>query len=409
MNLKNKIAALLFVLISFSTYAQIKTFDYQRELKNVTEDWHKIVLTPEVFSKLRGNLNGIRIFGVTKNSDTIEAPYILRVLKGKRVEKTINFKRLNTSFNARGYYFSFKVPTEDAINEINLDFRNENFDWKLELQGSQNQKEWFTVVDDYRILSIKNQQTDYKFSTVHFPVSNYIYYRLLVKTEDKPTLNSASLLLDEITDASRTNYDIKSSGFTQNKDSKQSIINIELTNAVPVSRLSFKVNETFDYYRPIKIEYLKDSTETEMGWRYFYQTLKRTTLSSVEDISFDFNSTISNKIRITIENGSNVSLTFSDFKVSGYEHELVARFTTPASYFLTYGNKNAYAPQYDIASFTNKIPTQLSTLDLGDEVLIEKGDTSTSPLFENKLWMWSLMILIIVLMGWFTFKMLGKK
>ncbi|NER19104.1 DUF3999 family protein [Spongiivirga citrea] len=408
MNLKNKIAVFLFAGISFSAYAQIKTFDYQRELKNVTEDWHKISLTPELFSQLKGNLNGIRIFGVTKDGDTIEAPYILKVLKGKRVDKTIDFKRLNTSFNANGHYFSFKVPTEDAINQIALDFSNENFDWKLDLEGSQDQKEWFTVADDYRILSIKNQRTDYTFSTLHFPVSNYTYYRLLVKTKDKPVLNSASLVLDEITDASRSSCDIKATDFSQNKDTKQSIINLELTHAVPISQLTFKVNETFDYYRPMKIEYLKDSTETEKGWRYFYQTLGQTTLSSVEDISFGFRSTITNKIRITVENGSNVPLTFNDFKVTGYDHELVARFTTPASYFLAYGNEKAYAPRYDITSFTNKIPTQLNALTLGDEILIKKDATSTSPLFENKLWMWALMILIIAVMGWFTFKMLGK-
>jgi len=408
MNLKNRIVAFFFAGISFSAYAQINTFDYQRELKNVTEDWHKISLTPELFNQFKGNLNGIRIFGVTKDGDTIEAPYILKVSKGKRVDKVVDFERLNTSFNAKGHYFSFKVPTKDAINQIVLDFGNENFDWKLDLQGSQDQKEWFTVVDDYRILSIKNQQTDYAFSTLHFPISNYTYYRLLVKTQDTPVLNGASLVLDEITNTSRSACDIKATAFSQNKDTKQSIIDLELRYAVPISQLTFRVNETFDYYRPMKIEYLNDSTETEKGWRYFYQTLRQTTLSSVEDFSFDFSSTITNKIRITVENGSNVPLTFSDFKVTGYAHELVARFTTPASYFLTYGNEKAYAPRYDIASFTNKIPTQLNTLVLGDEILIKKDETSTSPLFENKLWMWVLMILIIAVMGWFTFKMLAK-
>lgn len=409
MNLKNKIVALLFFGISCFAYSQIGSFDYQRTLQNVAEDWHKIQLTPDIFNQLKGNLNGIRIYGITKNNDTIEAPYILNVLKGKRIDKTVDFKQLNTSFNSNGYYFSFKVPTEDAINEITLDFSNKNFDWKLNLEGSQDQKEWFTVVDDYRILSIKNQQTDYEFSTIHIPVSNYTYYRLLIKTKDKPILNSASLLLDEITNVSSTNYDIKKIEMTQNKDRKQSIVNIELVNAVPLSQLSFRVNENFDYYRPVKIEYLKDSTKTEKGWRYFYKALKRTTLSSVEDTSFDFSSTICNKLKITVENGSNVPLTLSNFMVSGYKHELVARFTTPASYFLSYGNENANAPRYDIASFTNKIPTQLIALSFGDEMIIEKDDSRTSPLFENKLWMWVLMILIIVVMGWFTFKMLGKK
>ena len=58
---------------------------------------------------------------------------------------------------------------------MNLKFSEKNYDWMLRLEGSHDQKEWFNIVEDYRILSIKNEQTNYSFGDVTFPNSNVTY------------------------------------------------------------------------------------------------------------------------------------------------------------------------------------------------------------------------------------------
>ena len=77
------------------------------------------------------------------------------------------------------------------------------------------------------------------------------------------------------------------------------------------------------------------------------------------------------------------------------------------NYFLYYGNKNAVTPNYDLAKFESKIPENLTSINIKEEqknpaysIKIEK------PLFENKVWLWALMAIIIALLGWFSFKML---
>ena len=47
-----------------------------------------------------------------------------------------------------------------SLVQIKLSFKQENFDWKVKLEGSNDNKVWFTVVTDYRILAIKNSNTD---------------------------------------------------------------------------------------------------------------------------------------------------------------------------------------------------------------------------------------------------------
>ncbi len=134
------------------------------------------------------------------------------------------------------------------------------------------------------------------------------------------------------------------------------------------------------------------------------------TLNSIEKNEFQFSSTTAQKLKIFIDNHDNRPLKINAIEVKGYISEVVARFTDQATYFLTYGNKNANNPNYDIERFTDKIPETLNPLDLGDELTIQKEEVMvTEPLFKNKTWLWTIMIVIILLLGWFSIKMIRKK
>ena len=142
-------------------FGQIGEFKYKRELKGISGQWHKIVLPDSVFGKISNDLNDIRIFGITAENDTIETPYLLRLATETVSAKEIVFKTLNSSRNENGHYFTFEISTSEAINQIDLDFKQDNFDWRIKLEGSQNQNDWFTVIENYRILSIKNEIEDF--------------------------------------------------------------------------------------------------------------------------------------------------------------------------------------------------------------------------------------------------------
>lgn len=179
---------------------------------------------------------------------------------------------------------------------------------------------------------------------------------------------------------------------------------------VPVSHIKIDINDTFDYYRPFTVKYLVDSIKTELGWKYNYSTLTAGTLNSMEANEFLTSSTTVQKLKFIIDNLDNRPLTIDSIQVKGYEHELVARFTDPASYFLVYGNNTVGKPQYDIARFVGKVPETLTALKLDKEQIIDKDEPKkTDPLFKSKTWLWAIMALIILLLGWFSLKMIQKK
>lgn len=403
------ISTILLLMICMHTHAQMEQYSYKRQITGTTEQWHKIVLPDDIFSKVSNDLSDIRIFGMLANGDTAEAPYILNVLSNKITGKKVGFNTLNASHNKKGYFFTFEVPTEEAVNQINLQFEQQNFDWLVKLEGSQNQQEWFTVLDRYRILSIQNESTDFQFTTLIFPSSKYRYFRVLVNSKKKPDLKRASMVAHHVKDGVLRDCALKNIRISENKAGKQTEIDVELQLPLPVSIIKINVNDTFDYYRPITVKYLSDSIKTEQGYKYDYRTLATGILHSLGKNELGMDSRTVQKLKLIILNQDNNPLTINDVEVKGYSHELVARFTKPGSYYLTYGNKKARLPNYDIKRFTAKIPEDLSTLKLGVEQSIGKAESqSAEPLFENKVYLWIIISVLILLLGWFSVGMIRR-
>jgi len=410
MKLRIKLLSILLLFNCSFIYGQIDQYNYKRELKGISEQWHKIILPDEVFGKTSNDLTDIRIFGITADNDTLETPYFLRIASERASNKDVSFKTLNTSHNIKGYYFTFEIPTIEAINQIKLDFKQNNFDWQIKLEGSQNQIDWFTVIENYRILSIKNEITDFQFTKLSFPSSKYRFFRLRIDSKEKPELTSARISQYEIINGTFKNYTIRKFNVKENKENKETEIDIELQMPVKVSHLKIDINSSFDFYRPITIKFLTDSIKTEKGWKYNYSTLTSGTLNSIEENEFKFSNTNVQRLKILIHNHDNQALTINSIQVKGNVHELVARFTEHASYILTYGNKIASRPNYDIDRFTDKVPINITALELGDELKIEKDKVSkTDPLFKNMTWLWTIMGLIILVLGWFSIKMIRKE
>ena len=401
----------LFLFTVSNAVAQIKTFDNKKAIEKPTDQWHKIRLEEEVFGSVNPNLNDIRIYGIKENKDTIEVPYVIDISREIPSVESIDLGIINRSNTSSGHFFTLKSNKKESIDHIHLDFRNRNFDWKIKLEGSQNQSEWFTILNDYRILSIHNSQTDYSFTELDFDNSVFKYYRLQILNGDKPILQEANRIKDNSQPAVFNTFAIDTFTSTEDKKSKTTVVHVNLKQEVPISFLDIDITEEYDYYRPVTIKYLLDSTKTPKGtWIHNYKTIYRGTLSSFEQTAFMFDPVISNKLRIEISNYDNTPLTIKDVTVKGYEYQLMARFTEPANYFLVYGNKQATKPQYDIQNTKVNIPDSLTFLTLGKTQTIEKPVKEiVQPMFENPAWLWAVLGFIVLLLGWFALRMMKAK
>ncbi|RZL26947.1 MAG: DUF3999 domain-containing protein [Pedobacter sp.] len=406
--LKLKIDVILLLLIStVAASAQTNSYKFKRDITGINSIWHSMKLPDQMYKNANAGFDDLRIFSIN-GKDTIEVPYLLKQRADRIISTKIGFKSVNESANANGYYFTFRLNSVTTINQINLAFKETNFNWLVTLEGSNSNKEWFTVLKDYRILSIKNDDTDYQFTKLSFPDSKYQYYRLMIKSTEKPGILEA--LINKTDTIKGTYQDVKYKSFElkNNAVDKETIINVALENPVPLSYLKLKAQSDFDFYRSIKIEYVTDSFKTDKGIQYNYADLYEGTISSLEKAEYHFDNTITSRLKITIQNNDNKPLRLSDLELKGNIFEIVARFDNPKlNYALYYGNEKATSPSYDLEKFESKIPSNLTTVSAGNEQKNSAYSIITEkPLFENKAWLWVLMAIIIALLGWFSFKML---
>ncbi|MDP5231108.1 MAG: DUF3999 domain-containing protein, partial [Cellulophaga sp.] len=393
MNQKTNKLICIFLLLSLCLSAQMGDYAYKREIKNSTEQWHQISLPNTIYEKTKNTLGDIRIYGITA-TDTIEAPYVLNIKSSKSKINSVDFELLNQTFTNDQYLYTFKLPSKTSINEIFLNFETANFDYKITLEGSQNLTDWSTIIQDYRIISIVNASADYRFTTLKFPEASFVYFKVSVNTTEDPVFSDAKIYENNSVPADYENYEPKSVKIEHDKKTKESIITIDLDKALPVSYLHIKVNNNFDYLRPTSISYVLDSVKTEKGWHYNYRNLATSVLSSLDHNEFTFFSEKAKKIKIIINNQDNPPIDIIGAEVKGFKHELVARFDKPAAYYLAYGNPNALEPVYDISTMANVVPETAKMATLGNELRIDGVIVEeTKPLFEDKKWLWGIMVL----------------
>lgn len=388
--------------------AQTEDYQYLREINGVEDQWHRLEIGPEVLSKLSEGMNDIKVIGITPENDTIEAAYLLRSTADKEDRVELRFNLLNQSSKNGKYYYTLENKESETINLIDLGFEKANFTYSAKLEGSQDQKEWYNIIEEQVLVSIKNDLTNYQFCKLDFPTSNYPYYRIEVSSDENPGLIYARTIRKQREEGISVSYEPEWFSMLDEQYQATEVI-FDLESPQPIHETSLKIADTFDFYRPIEISYLVDSFETEKGWKYNYRNIYEGTLSSLEKASFDFKQQKAKRFRLRIKNGANPPLEIAQLTARAYKFYLLIRFTEEADYYLSYGNENAPKVSYEIDQFEDQIPNDLKELSLGREVKISSEAEEEKALFENELWLWLIIGTIILLLGWFSFKMMLSK
>ena len=421
MKLKIKsIFSLIFLGISALGFAQKNDFSFKRAIKpNPATEWNKIEIPLPMYEKLNQNFSDIRIYQLS-GKDSLEVPYLLSKTQFASLENEtteyIGFKILNQTKTADGYYFTLESPITADIEEIDLHFSNQNFDWKITLEGSHDQKQWFSILENYRILSIQNSKTDYNFQLQAFEKTNYKFYRIFIPSKETPILQRASMQ-EKFTPKIEFNKllinNIKQTNSTKDKNS---VITFSLPYKIPIYSLILNIEKNDAFSRPIEIKYLVDSVKTEKGWAKNYETFYygKIIYYGAKDLHFSFsnNDVIWAKdFQIIIENQDNAPITVKSVNAVSPKYFIYFKPKNEENYFLFYGNKKSSLPEYDLKLIEDKV-FKLSKADASlsdEEKLPKKGKTTKEPLFKDKGWLWGVMILIICILGFFSYRMLSTK
>ncbi len=404
------VLVLVFTLITTHSFSQLKDYNYKAEIENVNDTWHILNLPQESFALMQCNYAAVRIYGLSE-TDTIEIPYIIETLSDKQIYTKVPVTVVNRAKTAEGTYFTLQNENTRSINEIELNFKEENFDWTAKVEGSHDNSEWFTISEKERLVALKRDEVDFKATTIKFPMVNYKFIRIHLQGTQEANLTEALIFEKEVIKGEEQFFEMRSQNVSEEKSTKRTMVSVHLQDSVPVSRIIVPVDTEMDYYRRVHLKTVRDSIIIENHTRYNYESLGSYDISSYEENEIYLENVCVNNLILEIENMDNHPLPIGKIKVSGNPVQLKARFPADKmKYVLAIGNERVHAPQYDIAGFKNNIPDSPALLTVGNFKDIEKEEKkkNTPVLPFPKYVLWIILIAVIVILGFFTSKMLKK-
>lgn len=408
--------AVFFTLMWFASFAQLHTFRYQRSIKPQGDGWHAIQPGASTLSQSLSNRNDLRIYNI--GDDTTEIPYLLQDLGNKTEVKDVAFDLVNQTRDANSSYVTLKFNGKKLVNEIRLDVGQANFDKWIKVQGSQDNREWFTIRERVRIVGFDNGEADYRYTTLKFRPMEFAYFRVVIDDSNSPGIEITGAHAYEVTtDTGRYEaLKISDRSITENRKEKTTIAMIELAGSNFIDHITIAPDTKDDFYRNINLYYLSGVTKTQTGQVEHWTLASTGIFTSIGDQAQAGNTTTlpcygfkTNRLKLEIINLDNQPVKLGDIKVYSESVRLISKLPGNGDLVLAYGKENCPAPQYDLVHFSKNIPSELKQALLLDETAISReAAAKKDPLIEDKVWLWVAMGAILLIIIVFSLSMLRK-
>ncbi len=409
----NKLISTLSISIfAFSSFAQIENYSFKRQLNKVDkENYYTLLLSPEVVAKSKSDLSDIRIYDILEN-DTSEIPYLMNWMGSNTKEMSIPFELINDSYNEKCCsYVTLKFPKKQAINQIKLNVSDSNFDKSLKIEGSNDNKEWYSIKEHLRIVRFRNALEDYSYTTINFNNSEYTYFRIKFDDDGSPKINvsAAFAFENKLVEGKYNDLKILGKKQTENKKEKTSEIIVDFPYSYLVNYITIKSNSKSDFYRNINIYGSTGTIKTGKGDIENWYMINTSVFSSVESYTISCNNSKTKKLKIEIINYDNEPVLLDEIYAFAEQCQLVANLPKSESIYLTYGKENDNAPNYDLIHFKDKIPNELASVNYGEEQVKITSITKQAPLIKSKVWLWVVKGVVLIVIGYSAFNMLKKE
>lgn len=413
MKIQSKFALLLFVFFySCAAFSQINSYTFKRKLNKVDkEDYYSIPLMPEVIGHCKSNTNDLRLYNI-KGKDTTELPYIYEWMGTKNEQITLPFELINDTYNEKCCsYITLKFNKKETINQIKLEVSDFNFDKNLQIEGSTDNKQWFTIKEHLRIVRFQNSENNFSYTTLNYPNAEYNYFRLKFDDDASKRIEITHAYAFENRSTQGFYTELKNFNWkqTNHKKEKTSEILVDLPSAYLVNYITLKSKNKTDFYRNINVYASSGTYHTPKGDLENWYLVNTSVFSSIDSNSIDLNNQRTKKLKIEIINYDNEPIEIGEIKAYAEQCRVISNLPVSDNIYLAYGKENDGTPTYDLVHFKEKIPTKLSEINYGAEQVKLPEPKIDNSLIKNKKWLWIAMGVIILIIGYFALTMLKKE
>jgi len=352
------------------------------KIKSVNENGlYKIIVPADIRSFSKEDLSDFRIYDAKQN----EVPYFLIQDKNQATASGFSeFKLVSKTVIPKKKTTIIVETPEKTIDEMVLSITNSVVTKSFDISGSNDQKEWFGLINKAQLFNLESARGLTIFKTLALPLSSYRY--LKIEFDDKKTLPINVLKVGVFTNKISNNnvQEIfpKSSTITQYPSRKQTLIRVVFGNRQIVNQIVFNTTSPRFYKRNGRV------------YLYKIREIKRKTETYKKTIStFELNSDLKKPIKtaqlfekvfyLEIENQDNQPLAFSEIRFFQNQLFLIADLKAGEAYRIKTGNPKAEAPEYDLENFKSKMSNNLPQTTI---YKINRQNSNTIKVKEKSIW-----------------------
>lgn len=391
--MKKLLSILIIVFAIIQGSAQILSGSIQK----VNEDnFYKIKIPVEARSEIRNNLSYIRVKQGEK-----EVPYLEYHPKYKESD-FIKFPLVEKKSDPLKTSFIIENTEGRKIEQIILRIANNDLEKKYSISGSNDQKEWFGLVNNQVVDGMNEAGNTSVEKEFRFPLNDYKYLKFDFADKDSLPINILAFGIYHNTDTVAESLD-ELSGFQQKitEDAKAhtTIIHIQFPTAQVIDGIEFTIKSPKLFSRNARI--VTGDKENSL-----LQEVVSLELNSQQQNKFSKPQVYSRMMDIVIENNDNEPLTLEKIKLFQKPVYITAELHKDKDYTLLV-DKKLSQPQYDLSRFENSIPSvqtevQIAKMNFIHDDVTQSNNIPKEKWWQTRLFMWGCIIIAILVIGYFA-------
>lgn len=393
----------LIILVSLGIASALfsQQFKAIADIDSVPEDgYFRILLSPDLISYSNSDYSDIRLF----DSKGKEVPYFLKEdafatsVTGFTEYKLLENKHLPEKKLTRVW---IENPNKNIISSLGVVVRNTDITKEITLKGSDNKTDWYIIQKSAYNSGDKFNETS-ELITLNFPNSDYQYFEISINDQKKDPIQvlKVGYYGSQLSKGTYTQFPVKEMQQTDSSN-KHSYIRIKFAIPYELSRLELEIDGPELYQRNCVVgQYVSNKNGST------FEIEDQFELVSNKPAIWETSKLNVSELMLIVENNDNPPLKFKEIKSYQLNKYAIAKLNKNEVYSIKTGNPQLSFPDYDLKYFSENIQEEITVLKTRN--LSVSSTQETSKTIFSKTVLWSVIILVIGLLGFFSIKLVRE-
>ena len=379
------------LIISAAAQTSMSSWRFFMDVNAGAPGFYSLTVPLDVFDKSREDLADLRLLDASGQ----EIPYALWIRKEVDEQSEVSGRLFNQAMKGTASEVSVDLGADSVEhNEVEIETVGTNFRRRVEVEGSDNGKDWRGLNSGAVIFGFGSENRSVQSNRVEYPTSRYRYLRVRVFADEladkqAPVISTVRAIAAVRQKGERVSWPLATPAYQllRYQGVPASEWTIDLGTRVPCDRIQMEV-QADSFSRPYHLEAIDDPQNVRL---IASGELRRRVGEEPKplEIAFEREEQL-RKLRLVVDDYSNQTLPIGSFTAQAPARQIIFELkqASPQPMRLYFGNANATPTHYDFEKdLSARLTTAPNRIDTGIAAQNPEYKPAPLPLTERIPWL----------------------